>query len=456
MLLALVFSAPILVAQEVAFIEDRETYRNQVQRWLNQLGSATFSERKRAEENLSQLPFIPWDLLKAATWSKDPEVRIRARELMQAEETRRSALETQLRNWAYGKPAPSARMLLARQWIFAPVSPQTFSRAVSRAAEPDDAPALEDALGQTNAWIRIAACEGLALIDAVKVETFKPLLTDEVDRVRLHAAVALGNAGTRQALDTLVALLKSNPFIRRAAVRALRQATGQQFGFDPSGKVKARAEAVQAWKTWMDGNRDQFAWKLAMNIRDQEVLLANGTFHGWKAVLNGVKQAPGKHFSLTNGVVHFDGAGDGYLYWDQKLTDFELELDWRWPNHPGDAGVFLQLSDLGKRRPSGLEVQLLSNKEGDYWQLGNDALANPGGSYIPRQHTISARPPGQWNRMKIIVRGGRIQVEVNGQKTSEIAGRNTKTGNIALQVENTAIEFRRLLLKRFEMKEANP
>ena len=57
----------------------------------------------------------------------------------------------------------------------------------------------------------------------------------------------------RAALEALVGMLdSSDPASRFVAVEALRDLTGETFGFDPSDPLPERATAAQRWKTWVE------------------------------------------------------------------------------------------------------------------------------------------------------------------------------------------------------------
>jgi HEAT repeat protein len=69
------------------------------------------------------------------------------------------------------------------------------------------------------------------------------------DQVRIRALAALGACGGAEALRGVIdTLLSSNPYLRRAALEALRPHAGDDFGFDPL--APASAGAVVRFRTW--------------------------------------------------------------------------------------------------------------------------------------------------------------------------------------------------------------
>lgn len=86
-----------------------------------------------------------------------------------------------------------------------------------------------------------------------------PMLTDEDVFVRMVSAQVLGALRAKSAVPALIdALEDERSAVREAAVVSLRSTTGQQFGFDPAGKVQARGRAVGAWRSWWERDRDEF------------------------------------------------------------------------------------------------------------------------------------------------------------------------------------------------------
>ena len=66
---------------------------------------------------------------------------------------------------------------------------------------------------------------------------------------------------------------------------------------------------------------------------------------------------------------------------------------------------------------------------------------------IDKQHPSNEKPAGEWNKMRISVNEGIVEVHVNGllqnRATSEV-----KEGHIGLQSEGKEIQFKNLTLNR--------
>ena len=60
----------------------------------------------------------------------------------------------------------------------------------------------------------------------------------------------------------------------------------------------------------------------------------------------------------------------------------------------------------------------------------------------------SERPPGEWNSMDVLVRGGCIDVTINGVAQNAVTIAQPATGRIGFQLEGTPYELRNLRVER--------
>lgn len=71
-------------------------------------------------------------------------------------------------------------------------------------------------------------------------------------------ARAFARLGDWSRVDLLIAGLEDETLWARAwSVQALREATGQDFGFDPKAEPDQRAEAVAKWKAWSSSRKGE-------------------------------------------------------------------------------------------------------------------------------------------------------------------------------------------------------
>jgi FAD:protein FMN transferase len=146
-----------------------------------------------------------------------------------------------------------------------------------------------------------------------------------------------------------------------------------------------------------------------------------------------------RHWSVESGQLVFDGRGDS-LQTTAAFDDFELLLDWKIQTG-GDSGVYLRGVP---------QVQI--------W----DHAAGSGGLYNNQIHpstplSFADRPPGEWNRFRIVMRGQNVSLWLNEVLVVENCplenywSRGTPlpaSGPIELQAHGTPLRFRNLFIRR--------
>jgi hypothetical protein len=143
---------------------------------------------------------------------------------------------------------------------------------------------------------------------------------------------------------------------------------------------------------------------------------------GWKLLFDG-KTTNGwrgyKKASMPDGwkverglLVRAEGGGN--IVTVDTYADFELKLAWR-ISEGGNSGILYRVSeDEGAPWATGPEMQILDNaRNGD----GVNPLRVAGaccGIYAPAKD--AAKPAGQWNQVRLLVDGPRVEHWLNGEK----------------------------------------
>jgi hypothetical protein len=197
--------------------------------------------------------------------------------------------------------------------------------------------------------------------------------------------------------------------------------------------------------------------------------LFNGRdLEGWKADAEAKK-----HWTVKDGVLDYDGK-NADLWTEASFADFSLKLSWRWSgpavpmDHPvfdadgnevrgpdgkvktermmdaGDSGVFLR----GHRKAQA-NLFCYPCGSGEVWEYRTDRSMPPEvrKACMPRKR--ADRPPGEWNRMEITLRGDRLTVAVNGEEVisqARLPGIPAK-GPIGLQHEHGTVQFKDIALR---------
>jgi len=234
-----------------------EAARRLMAEQIQRLGSDDFFVREKATRALLRHPAVPVPMLQAAIESGDPEVRWRAKQILDEADERTARVlyavfyvirERELKGLA--DPVLDAMPYCQEEYL------RQANRAALRATvEPEDADRLREAIGGEDAQQQIAAVSALAaLLKEQALDDLRPLLDEEDDLVRLEAALALANQGERKALKPLVDLLDSeNLRVRIRSNRALRNLTGENFSFVAYEAPAKRSAATEKWKAWLAG-----------------------------------------------------------------------------------------------------------------------------------------------------------------------------------------------------------
>lgn len=116
-----------------------------------------------------------------------------------------------------------------------------------------------------------------------------------------------------------------------------------------------------------------------------------------------------------------DKAEGGDIIFAHDFKDFELEFEWK-ISEAGNSGVFFLAKEV-KDQPifiSSPEYQILDNEKHPDASKGVDGNRQSASLYdmIPAKPQ-NARPVGEWNKSKIVVKGEKVQHFQNGKKVVE-------------------------------------
>jgi hypothetical protein len=170
-------------------------------------------------------------------------------------------------------------------------------------------------------------------------------------------------------------------------------------------------------------------------------------------------------FLVRNGMLVSLGEPRGHLITDARYRNYRLEVEYRFPAAPGNAGVLVHASTpraLYGMFPRSIEVQMEHGNAGDFWCIVEDIRVpdmerrrgppSEWGTTEGKARRIlnltdnSEKPVGQWNAMVIEAVGRAIRVGVNGDLVNDGSDATADHGRIALQSEGSEVEFRKLML----------
>lgn len=170
-------------------------------------------------------------------------------------------------------------------------------------------------------------------------------------------------------------------------------------------------------------------------------------------------------FLVRDGFLVTLGRPGGHLITDEVFRDYRLEVEYRFPGEPGNAGVLVHASTpraLYDMFPASIEVQMMHENAGDFWSIIEDISVpdmearrgpreNWGTTEGTERRTLnltdgSENPVGEWNRMVIEALDDEIKVWVNGDLVNHGFDATATEGQIALQAEGSEVEFRKVRL----------
>ena len=200
--------------------------------------------------------------------------------------------------------------------------------------------------------------------------------------------------------------------------------------------------------------------------------LFNGeNLDGWRTY---GEAAPRPAWVVEDGVIMLDvddsttSTTGGDLITEEQFGNFELELEWKIAAG-GNSGIFFSVREIPGHTVaylSGVEMQVLDNSGHVDGERPETSAGSCYALYAPEQDLT--RPVGEYNKVRIVVRDGRVEHWLNGSKVVEYdinspdwADRvaaskfadwehfgRYRTGHIALQDHTDPVWYRNIRIRR--------
>ena len=161
--------------------------------------------------------------------------------------------------------------------------------------------------------------------------------------------------------------------------------------------------------------------------------------------------------TVRDGVVSVAGKPNGYLVTKAPFSEYSLHAEWRWTdteNPTPNGGVLIHVSSDPVQQnlwPTSFQVQLKAGRAGDVLNMGQARFAEvpstlgtatSPSSVLTRREASSEKPFGEWNVVDIKVRGGAIDVVINGVIQNRVTQCSPSSGRIGFQLEGHPFELR--------------
>jgi len=166
----------------------------------------------------------------------------------------------------------------------------------------------------------------------------------------------------------------------------------------------------------------------SLGAADPNTLTSAEKAAGWRSLFDGRSldgwrgyktEAPGPGWIVRDGAIVLTPVKSGDLVTKEVFADFELSFEWN-ISEGGNSGVVYR-AGLGDRAPhqTGPEYQVLDNANAKDNVIGNHLAGSlyDLGPEVPRD---LARPAGQWNLSRIVVRGWHVEHWLNGQRVAAV------------------------------------
>jgi hypothetical protein len=178
-------------------------------------------------------------------------------------------------------------------------------------------------------------------------------------------------------------------------------------------------------RVWLAVSVAMFCGIGIMSAQPHNALSAAEKADGWKLLFDGTSLNGWRAFKSTtppagwkaiNGELVREGSGGDLMTVDQ-FGDFELRLEWK-VGRNGNSGIMFRVTDQAELTyETGPEFQILDN--GGH-KDGKQPLTSAGANYAMHAPVRDVtKPVGEWNEVRLIVRGAHVEHWMNGVKLLE-------------------------------------
>ena len=190
---------------------------------------------------------------------------------------------------------------------------------------------------------------------------------------------------------------------------------------------------------------------------DKESLFNGKNLDGWTIYVEDPDMDPDDFFYVKDGTIETVGLPRGYLRTEKEYSDYELHIEWRYPEEPTNSGIFLHTNGPDLIWVAHYQGQLKHENAGDFIVHGvgvsatlNDTVYTSTEEVkplIPKMHPSNEKPAGEWNSYDIKCEGNIIELRVNGLLQNTAMNCSMTSGGIGLQAEGSRIQYRNLWIK---------
>lgn len=167
-----------------------------------------------------------------------------------------------------------------------------------------------------------------------------------------------------------------------------------------------------------------------------ETLFDGKTLSGWHIFLKQGQPVTEK-WIVEDGAIHLASGKAGDLVTDKEYGDFELEIDWKIAEG-GNSGIIYHVFEDPKfyaTYQTGPEMQVLDNERHPDAKQGRDGNRTAGSLYDLQKPVTpnAAKPAGEWNKARLVIKDGKAEQYLNGKKTAQYPTSGPEWDNMVSQ-----------------------
>jgi hypothetical protein len=196
-----------------------------------------------------------------------------------------------------------------------------------------------------------------------------------------------------------------------------------------------------------------------------QIELFNGTnFDGFTFCMRDDAD-PTKTWSMTNGLIHCNGAAVGYLRTKQSYSNYVVTVEWRFLKvtpKANNTGVLVHMRLPDKVWPMCVQNQGKSGRQGDLFVMAGVeckehlALSKDANTPVAFTCPSNENPIGEWNTNVTICFSNHVFAIINNRMMNGISECTVSSGFVGIQSEGADFEIRKISLQSARLSQPLP
>jgi hypothetical protein len=196
------------------------------------------------------------------------------------------------------------------------------------------------------------------------------------------------------------------------------------------------------------GENSQEGWKTLFNGKD---------FDGWKFHLGKEGGDNEGTYTINDGVLICSGKPAGYIYTEESFSNYTLEFEFAFKRPDGltDDAAFRGnsgcLVHIGEKNalgvwPRSIEVQGANRQMGLILPIPRNVKCTH--TFDREAFAKAHKPVGEFNKMMVEVRGGDMEISLNGTVVSTVSDCELTAGPLGFQSEGAETHWKNIRIRQ--------